>query len=637
MDEEDIDLHVLAEPQGTKSEEFAEQALEAIGRSFSQDRLSLTGGLNRALNATHHTLSDWNRRSLDRDKVAIGISLVALRGRTAHLVQLGSSVVFYRHNGVLSRLTPLDAAVGGLGEAEQISPEIRPIALQAGDVLLAASPAIESIIDIATLEGLLGRGTDDALAELYLLTRNLENFALFLIACFEADAPEPAAAVPEPDPEPEDPPEHEPSLFDEPRPRLVAPAPPPLDISRPVVRLRNDQPAGREYTRGVATSPRRPQPVSKPLLFGGLGLAALIIAAVLTVPGLVRENRAERTDDLQAQASAAYAAAQAETNADTKRALLEETRRLAGEIVRIDPENTVALDLRDQATAALSALAQVFDLGPMATVATLSGLVTGEIRVERIVVAGDNVFMLDASGGRVIGLSLTAPDAATVLYQDGETYGDSVARAPLYISWDTSVEGGRLLILDNERKLFTVTAGATALPLPIRRASTWASFTDLATYDGNVYVLDPAAGQVHRYLPAAEGFDSEPGPALAGNPDLTGAIDLAVSSDIYVLATSGAEARILRFSGGIEAPFPLSGLDRPLVSPTSLTVLDAAGEILIADTGNKRIVVTDREGNFRRQLVSNAFIDLRAIGVDAAGGQLYAVAGDMLVTAPLVR
>ena len=64
LDESDVDLHILAEPQGDKGPDLASQALEAIGRLFLQDRLSLTGGLNRALRSTHATLLDWNKRSL---------------------------------------------------------------------------------------------------------------------------------------------------------------------------------------------------------------------------------------------------------------------------------------------------------------------------------------------------------------------------------------------------------------------------------------------------------------------------------------------------------------------------------------------------------------------------------------------
>ena len=61
------------------------------------------------------------------------------------------------------------------------------------------------------------------------------------------------------------------------------------------------------------------------------------------------------------------------------------------------------------------------------------------------------------------------------------------------------------------------------------------------------------------YLPAAAGYDSEPNPALSGVPDLTDAQSLAVDGDIFVIAKDGV---VKRFKGGVDAGFPLSGLDR---------------------------------------------------------------------------
>src|SRR3954469_13842933 len=74
VDEPEVDLHILAEPSGAKGEELGAQALDAIGRLFLQDRLSLTGGLLRSLKATHQTLLDWNRRSLPREQASAGLT-----------------------------------------------------------------------------------------------------------------------------------------------------------------------------------------------------------------------------------------------------------------------------------------------------------------------------------------------------------------------------------------------------------------------------------------------------------------------------------------------------------------------------------------------------------------------------------
>lgn len=661
VDEPEIDLHLLAEPVGVGAEELGLQALEAIGRFFVRENLSLTGGLTRALAATHQTLVDWNRRSLAAQQVFLGISAVGLRGTTAYVAQAGPSLAFYRHDGRLERLAPTDEAATPLGEGLG-QPEIRRIDLQPGDLLVVASPALEALLDVETLDGVLSRGSDDALPELYLLTRDLPDFALFAVTCFETPD-DPAEALAD-DPVSAEPPEAlaaevegrgqepevgpAPALSFEPqkeqakaaeRARTLVP-PPPLDISRPVVRLRSDQSIGRsEYARTTGPPPLfRFSFRLRPLL--GLIAGGAIVAFIVgfAVPDLVQENRHEKVASLIGGARAAYAAALSEPDAAKRRVYLEDVRRLASEVERVEPENETAGDLWAQATAGLKGLDAVFDLGPMTTVTTLSRQVTGDISVERLVVAGGVAYVLDSRGRRIIAVNLGTPGAAVTVYEEGQTYGGMPAKRPLFMTWDRS-GGGRLLVLDSERKLFELRAGQTPQPLPLRRTGAWSSVAAIAAYDGNLYVLDPAGNQVHRYLPAATGFDSEPGPALGAQVSLSGARGLVVTGDIYVLveAEGSASARIRRFRGGMELDYSLGGIDRPLVSPTSITALVGASEVLVADTGNKRVVVASSDGEFRRQFVSNAFTDLRAIAVDDAGAQIYVVVGDALLTAPMVR
>jgi hypothetical protein len=139
---------------------------------------------------------------------------------------------------------------------------------------------------------------------------------------------------------------------------------------------------------------------------------------------------------------------------------------------------------------------------------------------------------------------------------------------------------------------------------------------------------------VHRYLPAASGFDSEPSLVLEGQSGLADATALAVDGDVYI---GMEEGEVRRFRSGRPAAFELGGIDEPVDGAVDIAVLAPADEVYIADAANKRVVVASREGRFKRQLVSAAFADLRAIAIDAAASQLYVVTGNTLLTAPLPR
>ncbi|MGE0060144.1 MAG: hypothetical protein AB7T32_19350, partial [Dehalococcoidia bacterium] len=185
-----------------------------------------------------------------------------------------------------------------------------------------------------------------------------------------------------------------------------------------------------------------------------------------------------------------------------------------------------------------------------------------------------------------------------------------------------------------ERKLFAIRPGSLPEPLPLRRTNTWSSVAGIAAYDSNLYVLDPTGNKVHRYLTAASGFDSEPESILSGQVDLKDAVSLEVDGDIYILKRTGS---VLRFSQGVAADFKLGGIDRGLTGPNAMEVVSPTSEVFISDAGNKRVVVAGKDGVFKRQLTSNVFTDIRALSIDPFGGQLYAVVGDALLTAPLVR
>jgi hypothetical protein len=645
LDEPDVDLHIICEPEGIKGEELGAQALDAIGRLFLQDRLSLTGGLLRSLQSTHQTLLDWNRRSVPREQVRSGLTAAVVSGTLVYLAQAGPSLAYLRRDGVLKRLE-VDEIIAPLGEGE-LEPALRRFELQPGDVLIGASTSLTTILDDATLDAMLTRGSDEALPELYLLTRDLESFALFAITCTDTEDDDDAAPATEEssfarEPVlPEEPDEPAPTFVvetpaeDEARPESVLVAPTPLDISKPVVRLRREQSIARgEYARTTGpTGGLKINFADKRLIqIAVVAVVALVIFAF--VPGLIQQNKGQKLDDLMTSAGQQFAIAGAATDPAVKRKALEETRRLAQEARRIDSLNASANELLQQATADLTVMDAILDLSPLATVTTLSRQLTGEVSIDSVSVDAARAYMLDTKGGRLIAVALGATGPPVVLYQDGQTYEGTPAKKPIAFARDQIEGQTRLLILDEERKLFEIRGASPPKPIPLRRTNTWASVAAIATYDGNLYVLDPQGNQVHRYLPAANGFDSEPSDILASQQNLKDAQRLAVHGDVFVFFKDGA---VRRYKAGSDAGFAFGGIDRLPKALIDMALVPAAQEVYLADSGNKRIIVAGEDGVFRRQLVSSAFTDLRAIAIDPNGTQIYVVVGDALLTAPIVR
>src|SRR4029079_7950476 len=98
-----------------------------------------------------------------------------------------------------------------------------------------------------------------------------------------------------------------------------------------------------------------------------------------------------------------------------------------------------------------------------------------------------------------------------------------------------------------------------------------------------------------RYLPAQQGYDSEPDDLLKGQPSLTNAQGMSVDADIYIYFKDGS---LHRFTDGSDSGFALPGIDRAIKSVVGVNVYASASEVYIVDSGNKRVVVASKDGNY---------------------------------------
>ncbi len=663
-DEEADELYVLIEPASPASEEFTSQLVNVIAQLYNRDPLSLTGALMRSLRAAHEHLRDWNRRSLKEHQVGAGTSCLARRGGDAYLAQAGPSLAFVRTaDGEFRRITPeatdFEHAVG---VAEEFEPRLTRIKLNPGDLVLVASTQLAELLPEHHIERILARGSDDALPELYLLCRDRPNLALVLLSCFEPEPEQPpafltrdgditdAAAAPLDDggrrgdpgvlvgapagagPEPAEaslaagtagaiplPPR---PIHEQVREITESTAPPPAAN----VRLRGDSATPR-YRRTTGTSPLPQFQIPRLAVFAVLALALLGAIAYWQLPRSVQESREDKFTTLVAGARESNARAQATGDAGVKRQLLADaSSKLAG-AAKIHKDSQDVATLQADVTSAMAVLDAVFEIKDFTPVADLQQQVTGSLSVTRSIIGGGNAYFLDAKGKRVLRVPLAGGQAPDTILQEGEPAGFVTASRPVQIAWSEQTES--LTILDDQRQAFAYFPDRGSLPLTVRAADSIGSIDAITGSGGNLYVLDVKSNQVWRYLPGQSGFDSER-TALLDGAVLKDATELAVGQDVYVLDT---KAGIRRFVGKTEAPFTLAGIDTGLVSPASLSVLPGSNRLVMADRGNKRIIVASAEGTFLRQIVSPSFTDLRAVAVDEGNGILYVLNGDTLLKA----
>jgi hypothetical protein len=181
--DEPADLYLIVEPATEGSEEFCAEMKQAIGETFHKSKLSLTGGILRALRAAHENLREWNRRSLKDHRIAAGVSCIAVRGPQAYLAQVAPAAAAFYRRGAVQQLRPaLPPSAEPLGLHEEFWPDFSQFELQDGDRLLIMSPALADNLAAAELAAALALPGEDALPEIYRRARSLANCGALLLA-----------------------------------------------------------------------------------------------------------------------------------------------------------------------------------------------------------------------------------------------------------------------------------------------------------------------------------------------------------------------------------------------------------------------------------------------------------------------
>jgi hypothetical protein len=107
------------------------------------------------------------------------------------------------------------------------------------------------------------------------------------------------------------------------------------------------------------------------------------------------------------------------------------------------------------------------------------------------------------------------------------------------------------------------------------------------------------------------------------------AVSMAIDGTIYILTKDGG---LFGYLTGERSDFEVKGLDKPLSSPQQVVTDFGLDNIYIADTGNSRVVVLDKDGNLVKQLIAEGdeLNDMKSIGVTRDEASLFVLSGSRI-------
>lgn len=131
-----------------------------------------------------------------------------------------------------------------------------------------------------------------------------------------------------------------------------------------------------------------------------------------------------------------------------------------------------------------------------------------------------------------------------------------------------------------------------------------AKISSITVYNRKLYSLDTQNKQVYKHDTIKTGFTNGKEWLKAGNDGLSSGVDLAIDGDVFALGKNGA---IYKFVKGENQPFAAEGLDPTLVSANKIWTYNDLNYIYILDSAGKRIIVLDKNGALKIQIMAKEF------------------------------
>ena len=388
--------------------------------------------------------------------------------------------------------------------------------------------------------------------------------------------------------------------------------------SRALVRVRGEMGGGRWKGGGTIGTRNHGGGMLPPtwlIVLGGIGMLVLLVGW-LTVPGLLESDEGERLAGLLDEAERELATADVQQDLSAKRAALTRAQGILLEASELEDGPALAEPLMSQVAGAIATMDAITPPAEVSVIADLSEFGETPVAAGRLAIGPSTIYLLDSTAGHVLATSTETGETSAV-YPPAEA---TETPLPAAIAYSDMVElgGGALIIAMQDGSIWTYQPGTGAQAVSLAAPEPFA-ITDIAVFEGNLYVLDAPHAVVYRFAADSGGFPIEPA-IVTEAPELADARRLMFDGDLF---TADAAGKIHRYSGELSLVLSEAGIDKPLVAAETPRVLGDGGEVAVLDPANDRIVVLGRDGTFLRQYRHDDFLAVTAFAVRDGIGYVF--------------
>lgn len=366
-----------------------------------------------------------------------------------------------------------------------------------------------------------------------------------------------------------------------------------------------------------------------------VGVIMAILSIMLIAASAMYINQQRTLGELQstlAKVDQLSAGAAAATTQDEARAKLEEAASLLERVGSSESNNALVTDRKKAISAQLDKVNSVIRLSSIETLLDMKGKVDGPTRLGQVVVGDGVAYLLDTAGGAVYAYNLASHGIEKIM-AEGWVVDNHMVGMVQQIGWR---DGGPFLLDGNNVVYLFDPPSHTWHRFSLQGADGWGTSRDIASLNGDLYVLSVADNQIFKYTSGT--LTDPPAKWLAEGSrlDLSQARGLSVDDKAYVLLADG---RVLRLKDGkLEETLQIT-LYPNLVSPIEMAATLQGACLYMVDTYNRRILVMTKDGQQQWQLLapedSTLFDDIRGIYVDEKLHTIWIASGSRLLQSVL--
>ena len=222
-----------------------------------------------------------------------------------------------------------------------------------------------------------------------------------------------------------------------------------------------------------------------------------------------------------------------------------------------------------------------------------------ETALQEVPVFMDLSLITDGASG--VSLSLLDKDLAILDANKEKVYLLDTEKKSNVV-YELKQSGGKLMtafagkiVVFTEKGIAEVDTKNKSVSIKINKDEEWKEVVGLASFNGNLYLLDKGASDIWRYLASGEGYGTRKSWFVGSPSNFSGAISMTIDGAVWVLEKD----KISKFNLSQPESFSLTKMPESFDNPTKIYTSIDDQNLYVLDKGRGKIYEITKSGEFR--------------------------------------